>query len=169
MKTDNICSLIAVIDNNYGIGRDGDQLAYISNDLKRFKQLTSGKPVVMGRKTFDALPKGALPNRRNIILSKNNDIYYPNTEIVGSVEKTFELLKDDPEFFVIGGGEIYTLFLPYADRIYLTHIHHTFDSVDTFFPKFDKEKWELVANEGVFEDQKTGLLYSFKDYFRFEV
>ncbi|MCL2072600.1 MAG: dihydrofolate reductase [Marinilabiliaceae bacterium] len=158
------CSLIAVIDNNFGIGSGGDQLAYISGDLKRFKQLTSGKPVVMGRKTFEALPKGALPNRRNIILSRNENLIYPNSEIVGSVEDTFFLLNDVREFFVIGGGEIYKLFLPFANRIYLTHIHHSFENVDTYFPKFDIENWELITQKEVFEDPKTGLSYSFKEY-----
>ena len=160
------CSLIAVVDNNLGIGRAGDQLAYISEDLKRFKKLTSGKCVVMGRKTFEALPKGALPNRRNIILSKNDSLYYPNTEIVGSVEDTFNLLKNETEFFVIGGGEIYKLFMPFASRIYLTTIYYNFENVDTFFPSLELENWELVSREGIFQDQKSDLFYSFRDFLK---
>lgn len=159
-----IISLIAVIDNNFGIGSAGDQLVYISNDLKRFKNLTSGKPVVMGRKTFEVLPKGALPNRRNIILSRNKNLNYPNTEITCSVEETFDLLKNEKEIFIIGGGEIYKLFLPFANNIYLTHIHHIFEDADTFFPKFDKNKWQSVLIEGNFFDEKSELYYSFEDY-----
>ncbi|MDR2927878.1 MAG: dihydrofolate reductase [Cytophagaceae bacterium] len=156
-------SLIAVVDTNFGIGRAGDQLAYISNDLKRFKRLTSGKPVVMGRKTFEALPKGALPNRRNIILTRNSALNYPNTEIAVSVEEALQLLQNEEEIFVIGGGEVYRLFLPCANRLYLTHINHSFDNVDTFFPKFDQSKWETTSREGVFTDDKSGLSYFFED------
>ena len=158
------CSLIAVIDNNFAIGNKGDQLVYISNDLKRFKQLTSGKSIVMGRKTFEALPKGALPNRRNIIVSRNKNLNFLNTELVSSVEETFEMLKNEPEFFVIGGGEIYKLFLPYANNMYLTHIHHNFNEADTFFPSFDKEEWKLIQSEGDFKDEKSGLNYTFENY-----
>jgi dihydrofolate reductase len=156
-------SLIAVIDENSGIGCSGDQLVYISSDLKRFKQLTSGKTVVMGRKTFEALPKGALPNRRNIVISRNKNLNYPNTEIVGSVEETLDLLKDE-EVFVIGGGEIYKLFLPFASNIYLTHIHHIFENADTFFPKFDKEYWRLISSEGPFIDENSGLSYTYENH-----
>jgi dihydrofolate reductase len=157
-------SLIAVIDDNSGIGSVGDQLAYISNDLKRFKQLTSGKTVVMGRKTFEALPNGALPNRRNILISRNKNLNHPNTEIVSSVDETIELLKHEKEVFIIGGGEIYSLFLPFANNIYLTHIHHIFDNADTFFPKLDKTKWCLFSTEGPFKDEKSELYYSYENY-----
>jgi len=157
-------SLIAVVDKNFGIGHNGNQLAYISNDLKRFKRLTSGKPVVMGRKTFEALPKGALPNRRNIILSRNKNLNYPNTEIVSSVEEALDLLKDEKEIFVIGGGEIYSLFMPITNCIYLTRIYHAFDDVDTFFPKFDMKIWQIDSFEGPYTDEKTQLSYSFEDF-----
>jgi dihydrofolate reductase len=159
-------SLIAAIDDNSGIGRAGDQLVYIANDLKRFKQLTSGKTVVMGRKTFEALPKGALTNRRNIIVSRNKNPNYPNIENVNSVDETLELLKNENEVFVIGGGETYSLFLPVANNIYLTHIHHVFDNADTFFPKFDKTKWRLISTEGPFIDGKSGLYYSYENYYQ---
>jgi len=156
--------MIAVIDNNLAIGKNGDQLVYISNDLKRFKQLTTGKPVVMGRKTFEALPKGVLPNRRNIILSRNKNIYYPDTEIVTSVKETFDLLQNENEFFVIGGGEIYSLFLPFASKLYLTHIHHVFENADTYFPQIKKENWRLISKSTIFVDEKSKLSYSFEDY-----
>ena len=160
------CSLIAVIDNNFAIGKNGDQIAYISNDLKRFKQITLNKPVVMGRKTFEALPKGALPNRRNIIVSRNKNLNLLNTELVNSVEETLGLLKNESDFFVIGGGEIYKLFLQYAKNIYITHIHHNFNNADTFFPLFDKKQWKLTVCEGPFNDEKSGLTYSFETYNR---
>jgi len=159
-------SLIAVIDKNFGIGKAGDQLAYISNDLKRFKRLTSGKPVVMGRKTFEALPNGALPNRRNIVLSRNKNLNYPNTEIVSSVEETIDLLKDEEEIFVIGGGEVYKLFMPYTNRIYLTIIYYAFDDVDTFFPKFDLKTWRCDSYSGPYKDEKTGLEYTFEEFIK---
>ena len=158
----NNCSLIAVIDQNMGIGNNGDQLVYISNDLKRFKQLTSGCTIVMGRKTFEALPKGALPNRRNIVISKNKNLVYPNCETAYSVEEVLEMTKNEAETFIIGGGEIYTLFFPFARRIYLTRIHHTFENVDTFFPDIDANEWNIVSTEDGFTDEKSGLAYLFE-------
>lgn len=155
-------SLIVAIDQQNAIGRDGDQLAYISDDLKRFKQLTSGHSIVMGRKTFNALPKGALPNRRNIVLTTQNTLELEGCEVVTSVEGVMQLCENETEVFIIGGGEIYKLFLPKAHRIYLTRIHHAFQNTDTWFPEFDVTQWEQISCDGPFVDTKSNLEYSFE-------
>ena len=162
LKVFDNCSLIAVVDQNMGIGSNGDQLVYISNDLKHFKQLTSGCTVVMGRKTFAALPKGVLPNRRNIVLSRNKNSVFPNCETACSVEEVLEMIKSENEAFIIGGGEIYRLFFPFVHRIYLTRINHSFENVDTFFPNIDKNEWNTIITEGVFIDEKSGFSYLFE-------
>jgi dihydrofolate reductase len=155
-------SLIVAIDEKNAIGRGGDQLAYISDDLKRFKQLTSGHPIVMGRKTFEALPKGALPNRRNIVLSRNSDLKLEGCEVVSTVNEVIERCKDAVEIFIIGGGEIYSLFLPVATQIHLTRIHHAFENTDTWFPETNSAHWKQTSLEGPFIDAKSGLEYSFE-------
>lgn len=155
-------SLIVAIDQQNAIGRDGDQLAYISDDLKRFKQLTSGHSIVMGRKTFNALPKGALPNRRNIVLTRQNNLELEGCEVVTTVDGVMQLCKNETEVFIIGGGEIYKLFLPMAHSIYLTRIHHAFQNTDTWFPKIDATQWEQISCDGPFVDAKSDLPFSFE-------
>lgn len=155
-------SIIVAIDENSAIGRCGDQLAYISDDLKRFKQLTTGHTIVMGRKTFMALPKGALPNRRNIVMSHISGLTLPGCEVAASVDDVITMCTDNSDVFIIGGGEIYKLFFQIADSIYLTQIHHVFDDCDTFFPKIDEDKWVTEINEGPFNDHKNGFNYSYK-------
>lgn len=155
-------SLIVAIDKNYAIGSGGDQLAYISDDLKRFKQLTSGHTIVMGRKTFEALPKGALPNRKNIVISRQPDLNLSGCIVVPGVEHVIELGKSDEEIFIIGGGEIYSLFFPLATRIYLTRIHHTFENTDVWFPHINSDDWVMTSLEGPFIDPKSSMTYSFE-------
>ncbi len=155
-------SMIVAIDQQNAIGHKGDQLAYISKDLKRFKELTSGNPIIMGRKTFEALPKGALPNRTNIVLSHNTKLNFPDCEMVSSVEEIIEKYNDKQEMFVIGGAEIYKIFLPLATKIYLTHIHQSFKNVDTWFPVIDRNNWNTINKEGPFTDEKSGLIYSYE-------
>ncbi len=157
----NNVSIIVAVDKNNGIGRNGDQLAYISGDLKRFKALTTGHTIVMGRKTFEALPKGALPNRRNIVLTRRKDYQAEGCDVYNSVENVLRNTSGEEELFVIGGGEIYKAFLPHTNKIYLTIINHEFDGVDTFFPELKDEEWEEKENEGPFVDEKSGLNYRY--------
>jgi len=159
-------SLIVATDENNGIGINGDQPAFISADLKRFKAITTGNTIVMGRKTFEALPKGALPNRRNIVISRRPDFSAPECEVISNPEDLKEKVRPDEKVFVIGGGEIYRLFFPLSDKIILTHIHHRFDEIDTWFPEISSEKWAVDSKEGPFEDPKNGLHYSYINYRR---
>lgn len=135
-------SIIAAVAENYAIGKDNDLLCHLPGDLKRFKQITSGNTVIMGRKTFLSLPNGALPNRRNIVISRSQNLNFKNVEIVASIGEAIKICDADKENFIIGGGEIYKQFLPFVDKIYLTKIHAVFDG-DTFFPELNCDDWNV--------------------------
>nr|WP_321450086.1 dihydrofolate reductase [uncultured Carboxylicivirga sp.] len=166
-----ILAMIVAIDENNGIGKNGDQLAYISADLKRFKELTTGHTILMGRKTFDALPKGALPKRRNIVITRQEGYEAPGAEVVKSIGEAIAICSDDQKVFVIGGGEVYKAFLPEADELYITEIHHAFDGVDVFFPDYKSLGWKETYREDNLHDEKTDLSYSYvnlKSFGRFD-
>jgi dihydrofolate reductase len=157
-------SLIVVADENNGIGTKGDQPAYIKDDLKRFKRITSGRTIVMGRKTFAALPKGALPKRRNIVLTRKSDFAAEGVETIHSADELEQICGEHEKIFVIGGGEVYKLFMEKANYIYLTRIHHTFKEIDTWFPAIDEAKWTLESVEGPFETDNASTSFSFLFY-----
>lgn len=159
-------SLLVAADENNGIGTKGDQPFYISNDLKRFKNLTSGNVIVMGRKTFESLPGGALPNRRNIVLTRQKSWSPEGCEVITHPDELEKISSPEENIFVIGGGEVYRLFLPKAQRIYMTRVHHAFDGIDTWFPELSKEYWIPEQSEGPFTDTKSGLSYSYINYRR---
>lgn len=161
-----ILAMIVAIDENNGIGKGGDQLAYISADLKRFKNLTTGHTILMGRKTFEALPKGALPNRRNVVITRQEGYTAPGADVVSSLDDALALCKNDEKVFVIGGGEVYKAFLPKTDELYLTVIHHAFKDVDVFFPNYQHQGWKEMHNEGPLTDDKSGLQYSYVNLVR---
>jgi dihydrofolate reductase len=159
-------SIIAALDTNNAIGKNNQLLAYLPGDLKRFKQLTTGHTIIMGRKTYQSLPNGALPNRRNIVISSNSTFNAPGCEVVKSIEEAIIICNPGEEVFIIGGGSVYRAFLPLCHKLYLTHIHHTFDNADTFFPHIDYNQWEEVYREDVTNDPKTPISYSFCNYIR---
>jgi len=136
--------LIAAIDKNNGLGYNNKLLAHISEDLKRFKSLTTGSFVVMGRKTFQSLPKGALLNRTNIVLSRDENFKEPNVIAAPSIKDILE--SDLPEIYVIGGAEIYNQFIDIADELYITKILFSFINVDSYFPEISPKKW-LIEEE----------------------
>jgi len=143
-----ISIIAAITSDRAAIGRHGDLLFHISEDLRHFKELTSGHTVVMGRTTFESLPKGALPNRRNIVVTRNVQFHADGAETASSPEKAIELAATTPErtVFVIGGGEIYSAFLPLADTLELTMIDApTPADADTFFPDIDPGQWQVTA------------------------
>lgn len=137
--------IVVAIDRKGAIGRRGDLLAHLSDDLRRFKALTTGHTVIMGRKTFESLPKGALPNRRNIVVTRNADYNPAGAETARSLEVALAMATDDA--FVIGGGEIYRLALPLADTLYLTVIDAGYDDADTFFPTLPLNDFRIDAIE----------------------
>ena len=129
-------SIIAAIGRNRELGKGNDLIWHFKDDMKFFKETTTGSTVIMGRKTFESLPK-ALPNRRNIVISRNKDFKAEGAEVVGSVEEALKTAKND-EIFIIGGGRIYTEFLPLADKLYLTEIDAECPDAEVYFPKFNK-------------------------------
>ena len=153
-------SIIAAVGADNAIGADGNLAFHISSDLKHFKELTVGKPVIMGRKTFESLPNGPLPNRRNIVISRNPEYSYPGVETAASLQDAIELTFDSPEAMVIGGAEIYRQALPMATKLYLTQIDATRPDANTFFPEINKDEWEQDSQEWL-TDSKTGLRYRF--------
>jgi dihydrofolate reductase len=156
-------SMIVAIDQNNGIGKGDDQLAYISADLKRFKALTTGHTILMGRKTFEALPKGALPNRRNVVITRQVGYEARGAEVVHSLQDALVLCNADEKVFVIGGGEIYKTFLPDTHELFLTIIEHRFDEATVFFPEINREEWLVINEEGPFVDEKTQFTYSYQN------
>ena len=147
-------SAIVAVDNNWGIGYNGDLLLSIPDDLKRFKAITTGHNVVMGKNTWESLPKKPLPNRINIVIDYRDTIDYLDDYIIGNLEDISNMIKlsieKDPniEFFIMGGGSIYKQLLPLCDRVYVTKIYHTFENVDTFFPNLDETNdWLSVPTE----------------------
>lgn len=133
MKT----SIIVAIDRNGAIGNAGDQLFYIREDLRHFKELTLGHPIIMGRKTFEALPRGPLPGRRNIVITRNPDFHPEGAETAPSLEAALALCVDADEAFIIGGAQVYALALPVATDLYITEIDAAAPTADTYFPAFN--------------------------------
>ncbi len=160
----NISIIVAVAEEN-AIGKNNDLLCYISEDLKRFKRLTTGNIIIMGKKTFESLPKGALPNRTNIVITDNPDDSFEGCITVFSIEEAIASCSDDKENFIIGGGSIYTQFMPHANKLYITHIHKLFDA-DIFFPELKEDAWKVVSTETFPPDEVNDFSYSYVTYIR---
>lgn len=149
---------------NRVIGR-GNALPWrLPRDMRRFKELTMGHAVVMGRTTYETL-EGALPGRRNIVLSRSPELRCEGAEVVATLDEALGLAADDDEVFVAGGAEVYRAALPRADRLYLTVVH-TEVSGDTFFPPFDESEWVLRADERHERDERHAYAFSFRTYER---
>jgi dihydrofolate reductase len=141
-----IVSLVVAVSRNGVIGRDCGLPWHISSDLKRFRQITMGKPVIMGRKTWESLPKRPLPGRRNIVISRRPDYVAEGGNVVRSAGEALEMCRNEPEVSIIGGGEIYGLFWTLADRIYLTEVDLEVEG-DTRFPVIDPDLWRETGRE----------------------
>lgn len=133
-------SFIVAVAKGNAIGLGNDLLVHIPGDLKRFKEITTGHSVIMGKKTFDSLPRGPLPNRRNIVMSRNKSLKIDGCEVVHSIDEAIELVKNETEVFIIGGGNIYNQMLTVADKLYLTMVDKKFEA-DVFFPEIDWNEW----------------------------
>lgn len=158
-------SLIVAVNRNRGIGFGNHLLYRLPNDLKRFKSLTTGHTVIMGRKTFESLPKGALPQRRNIILSHRN-VSFPDTECFHSLADALASCKGEEEVFIIGGASLYEEALPLADRMYITEVDDSQAIADAFFPPVDFTQWHEKKKECHPADEKHSYPYCFIDYVR---
>lgn len=168
-----ILSIIAAMGKNNEIGKDNKLLWHLPADMKHFKEITSGHSVIMGRKTFESIGH-PLPNRRNIVITRNKDYINSQVEIVNSLEealrlvslehgRNFEENQDEVEVFIIGGGEIYKQALDKANKIYLTQIDQSFDA-DTFFPNINTDTWEKISEERHEPDEKNLYVYEFIEY-----
>jgi len=149
---------VVAISENHVIGKDNKLLWYLPNDLKHFKEITTGHTVIMGRKTFDSVGK-PLPRRRNIIVTRQA-INIEGCEVVHSIEAALAVCADEQEVFIVGGAEIYKQSMHLTDRIYLTIIHKEFEG-DSFFPELNKAEWQEVYREDHEPDEKNSLPYSF--------
>ncbi|MFV0345498.1 MAG: dihydrofolate reductase [Bacteroidales bacterium] len=136
--------MICAVDSNMGIGKDNDMLFYISEDLKRFKQLTSGHSIVMGRKCWESLPKHPLPKRENIVMTTNPSYKCEGGILANSVEQVLDICKNAEKVFIIGGAQIYKLFMPYASKLLITEIDDSSKKADVFFPDIDMNIWKTA-------------------------
>lgn len=161
-------SAIVAVDKNFGIGFNGDLLEHIPEDLKHFKELTSGHTVVMGRKTWDSLPKKPLPNRHNLVITKDPSIYELTNEVQFYTLRQIEVLmlkNKNVNYFIIGGGQIYEKLLPICDKVYLTKIMVSHENVDTYFPNIElMDNWKCVEQSEI--KQYNDISYQFKTYSR---
>ena len=159
-------SIIVAIAENYAIGKKGDLLCHLPADLKHFKEITSGKTVLMGERTFYSLPKHPLPNRRNIVLTDVQGKTFEGAEAVYSLDELCAKVQGEEEAFVIGGGMVYRQMMPRADKLYITHIHHSWDDADTFFPEIKETEWKLISSEEHQADEKNPYDFTFCTYNR---
>lgn len=159
-------NIICALAENNAIGFENRLLYRLSSDLRRFKELTSGHTVIMGRKTFDSLPKGALPNRRNIVLTRQQGLEIPGVEIFHSLPEALAACSADKEVFIMGGETVYGEGLTHANRLYLTHVHNTPANADAFFPAFSSTEWKATEEQQFDADEKNECPYSFVTYER---
>jgi dihydrofolate reductase len=159
-----IVSIIVAVAENNVIGLKNQLIWHISEDLKRFKALTTGHCVVMGRKTFESIGK-PLPNRTNIVVSRNRELIIEGCIVVSSLDEAIAVCEKDEEIFIIGGGELYRQALPMASKLYLTIVHKNFEG-DTFFPEIDFNQWCEVYREKGKPTETDGLEYTFVNYER---
>jgi dihydrofolate reductase len=158
-------ALIAVLDQNNGIGKNNQLLCHLPADLRRFKQLTTGHCIIMGRKTFESLPNGPLPNRKNIIITRDLNYKADGGYIMHTIEEVLAFCSNEEKVFIIGGEQIYRLFIQVCDILHITKIDHTFDA-DVFFPEFTDKSWKIIEKTDYNQDDKNTYTYSFIDYSR---
>ena len=156
--------LIAAAAENNALGKDNQLVWHLPDDFKRFKQLTSGHHIIMGRKTFESFPK-PLPNRTHVVITRQKDYAPEGCIVVHSMEKAVEICPKNEVVYIIGGGEIYALGMPFANKIELTRVHDTFVA-DAFFPEINPTEWDLVTQEFHPKDERHHFDFSFQTYLK---
>jgi dihydrofolate reductase len=156
--------LIAAVAENNALGKNNDLLWHLPNDFKRFKEITSGHHIIMGRKTFESFPK-PLPNRTHVVITRQNDYKYQGCIVVHDFAKAISSCPENETIFIIGGGEIYTQSIELADRLDITRVHHSFEA-DVYFPFIDPKIWELKSETFNAKDEKHLYDYSFQTFVR---
>lgn len=162
MNKSMIVTMIAAAGENNALGKNNDLVWHLPDDFKRFKKLTTGHHIIMGRKTFESFPK-LLPNRTHIVITRNRTYFPEGVLIAHSIEEALGLVQDDSNPFIIGGGEIYRMALPYTDCIELTRVHGTFDA-DAFFPELDEKHWKEVGREHHTKDERHLFSFTYLTY-----
>lgn len=157
-------SIIVAIAANYAIGKNNDLLWYISEDLKHFKKITSGHPVIMGKRTYESLPRRPLPGRENVVLTDIAGETIQGCTMVYSIEEALKWCEGREECFIIGGGSVYRQFMPHSETLYITWVHKDFEA-DTFFSEISESEWEKIETEDHFSNE-NGFSYSFVTYKR---
>lgn len=156
-------SLIVAMDKNKVIGQDNDMPWHLPDDLKFFKKNTQNKTVIMGRKTFQSIGSKPLPNRRNIVISRNQSFEANGAALYASVEQAVLSCSKQEEVMIIGGGQLYKMMLPYATRLYLTHVEASIEG-DTIFPSWSSDDWQETNSEYHPVDEKHLFAFTFKTY-----
>jgi dihydrofolate reductase len=161
-------SIITAVDEANAIGGKNRLLWNLPYDMQRFKGATTGHAVIMGRRTFESLPKGALPNRKNIVLTTLPPESFINVFVCDSMQDAIELCEKEEEIFMIGGAMVYKNALPVADKLYLTRVHHVFEDADIFFPEICFDEWEELEEEREYHpaDEQHAYAYTFHTYLR---
>ena len=154
-------SAIVVIADDGAIGKDNGLLCHLPADLKHFKSITMGHTIIMGRRTFESLPKGALPGRENIVVSRNADYRAEGAKVCTSIEQAVAQASMPGECFIIGGAQLYASTIAQVDKLYLTAIHAHFDDADAYFPAINPEEWTEIDREDHQADDKNRYDYSF--------
>ena len=152
---------VVVVAENGAIGKNGDLLCHLPADLKHFKNITMGHTIIMGRRTWDSLPKGALPGRKNVVITRNTDFVAEGAEVYHSLEEALEATATDSARFIIGGGMLYNEAFPLTTTLHLTRLHASFPDADTFFPQFDPNDWIEISREDHQADDRNPYAYSF--------
>jgi dihydrofolate reductase len=160
-------TLIAAVAENNALGKDNQLLWHLPDDFKRFKNITSGHYIIMGRKTFESFPK-PLPNRTHVIISRQKNYAPENCIVVNSIQQAIAICPRNEEVFVIGGGEIYNQSIEIADKIDITRVHHSFEA-DTYFPEINLNKWQLTFEEYHQKDDKHQYDFSFQTFIKKQV
>jgi len=156
--------MIAAVAENNEIGKNNELVWHLPNDFKRFKSLTSGHHIIMGRKTFESFPK-PLPNRTHIVISRQKEYNPEGCIVVNNIQKAIAICPDNDVSFIIGGGEIYNLGLTYTDKIEITRVHHSF-AADTFFPEINPEEWKIIQSEFHTKDENHLFDYTYQTFIR---
>ena len=158
-------SIIVAVSEDWGIGKDNELLWHISEDLKRFKKLTSGNAVIMGKKTWESLPRKPLPGRKNIVLTDVPHECIDCSVTAYSIEDALSKCEKEEEIFVIGGGSVYRQFMPITDRLYITHVHRKAPA-DVYFPEIDSDIWKVVEKEEFKTSENYSISYTYVIYER---
>lgn len=156
--------MIAAVAENNALGKENQLVWHLPNDFKRFKSLTTGHHIIMGRKTFESFPK-PLPNRTHVVITRNKNYNPEGCIVVDSIEKAIAICPENETSFIIGGGEIYNLGLPFADKLEITKVHHSFEA-DAFFPEINSDEWKEIQAEVNAIDEKHQYAYTYQTFVR---